>query len=58
MAVLVVNMIPADRSDETNNDTEATVAVNPMNPSELVGPAFTPNPTPARLAWRLSLWGT
>src|SRR5262249_7211617 len=42
--VLVVNMIPRSLSGETNQDSEPTIAVNPANPLQLVGTAFTPDP--------------
>jgi hypothetical protein len=41
--VIVVNMIPRDQSDETNNDAEPNLAVNPANPMLIAGSAFTPN---------------
>lgn len=43
-SVTVVNMIPVDRSDEENQDSEPNIAVNPANPLEIAGSAFTPNP--------------
>ncbi len=42
--ILVVNMIPNDRSGETNQDSEPNIAVNPANPLQIVGTAFTPDP--------------
>jgi hypothetical protein len=42
VAVTVVNMIPKDQSDETNHDAEPNLAVNPANPSQMAGSAFTP----------------
>jgi hypothetical protein len=45
--VLVVNMIPNSLSGETNQDSEPTIAVNPANPLQIVGSAFTPDPTGA-----------
>lgn len=42
--VLVVNMIPRALSGETNQDSEPTLAVNPLNPNQIVGTAFTPDP--------------
>lgn len=42
--VLVVNMIPRSLSRETNQDSEPTIAVNPANPLEMAGTAFTPDP--------------
>jgi hypothetical protein len=40
--IRVVNCVPQDRSDETNNDTEPSIAVNPANPNEIVITAATP----------------
>lgn len=37
----VVNMIPNSWSDEQNQDCEPNLSVNPANPSEIVGTAFT-----------------
>lgn len=45
--VTVVNMIPRSLSGEANQDSEPTVAVNPANPQQIVGTAFTPDPTGA-----------
>lgn len=42
--VLLVNMIPATLSWEENQDSEPTLALNPANPQQLVGTAFTPDP--------------
>ena len=42
--VKVVNMIPSTSSGETNHDSEPNLAVNPANPLQLVGTAFTPDP--------------
>jgi hypothetical protein len=42
--VRVVNMIPASLSGESHQDSEANLAVNPSNPSDMVGTAFTPAP--------------
>src|SRR5258708_1970126 len=44
MPVTVVNMIPKSLSGETNQDSEPNLAVNPINPKQIVGTAFTPNP--------------
>jgi hypothetical protein len=41
----VVNMIPPALSNETNQDSEPDITVNPNNPQEIVATAFTPNPT-------------
>ena len=40
--VKVVNAIPNDHSNEQNQDSEPSIAVNPNNPSEIVLTAFTP----------------
>src|SRR5258708_27917637 len=45
MPVTVVNMIPKSLSGETNQDSEPNLAVNPNNPNQIVGTAFTPNPS-------------
>jgi hypothetical protein len=42
--VLIVNMIPRSLSWETNQDAEPSLAVNPRNPLQIVGTAFTVNP--------------
>ncbi len=42
--VLVVNMIPKSLSSETNQDSEPHLTVNPANPRQIAGTAFTPNP--------------
>jgi hypothetical protein len=38
----IVNVIPNDHSNETNDDSEPSIAVNPKNPHEMVITAFTP----------------
>jgi len=45
MKVRLVNMIPQSQSNETNDDSEANVAVDPANPRNLGGTAFTATPT-------------
>jgi hypothetical protein len=45
MAITVVNMIPKSLSGEMNQDSEPNLAVNPNNPLQMVGTAFTPNPS-------------
>lgn len=40
--VKLVNMIPQNRSCETNQDSEPNVAVNPANQNQIAGSAFTP----------------
>jgi hypothetical protein len=42
--ITVVNMIPKSLSKETNQDSEPSLAVNPANPLQIVGTAFTPDP--------------
>lgn len=42
--VLLVNMIPKSRSVEAQQDSEPFLAVNPANPQQMVGSAFTPDP--------------
>jgi hypothetical protein len=37
----IVNMIPKNWSDEENQDCEPNLSVNPANPSEIIGTAFT-----------------
>ncbi len=44
MAIKIVNMIPLSMSGETNQDSEPNLAVNPANPLQIAGSAFTPNP--------------
>ena len=41
--VTVVNMIPHAQSGETNQDSEPNLAVNPANPRQIAGSAFTPS---------------
>ena len=45
--VRVINMIPNALSNETNEDSEPNLAINPNDPQIIVGTAFTPNPTGA-----------
>lgn len=42
--VQIVNMIPNAQSNETSADREPNLAINPANPLQMVGTAFTPNP--------------
>ncbi|HSS75717.1 MAG TPA: sialidase family protein [Thermoanaerobaculia bacterium] len=42
--VKIVNMIPNSRSGETQQDSEPNLAVNPANPQQVAGSAFTPDP--------------
>jgi len=37
----IVNLITANQNDETNNDTEPNIAVNPANPNIIAASAFT-----------------
>jgi len=48
--VLVVNMIPRALSGESHQDSEPTIAVNPANPLQIAGSAFTPDPGGGNLA--------
>jgi hypothetical protein len=50
MPVLVVNMIPRSLSRETSQDSEPAITVNPANPLEIAGSAFTPDPMGGPLA--------
>src|SRR5713101_5321597 len=42
--ITVVNMIPASLSNESRQDSEPNLTVNPQNPRQIVGTAFTPDP--------------
>jgi hypothetical protein len=42
--VRVVNIVPKVRSGETQQDSEPNLAVNPINPQQMVASAFTPDP--------------
>ena len=42
--IKIVNMIPQSLSGETNQDSEPNLAVNPANPRQIAGSAFTPDP--------------
>jgi hypothetical protein len=42
--VTVVNMTPNSLSGETHQDSEPNLAVNPANPLQIAGSAFTPDP--------------
>jgi hypothetical protein len=44
MPTRVVNVIPATLSDETRQDSEASVAANPANPQQIAVSAFTQDP--------------
>jgi hypothetical protein len=45
--VTVVNMIPFAQSAETGQDSEPNLSVNPNNPQQIAGSAFTNNPSGA-----------
>jgi hypothetical protein len=45
--VFVIDMIPNAQSNDTSHDGEPNLAVNPANVNQMVGSAFTPNPTGA-----------
>lgn len=42
--VFLINMIPRALSGETHQDSEPHLTVNPSNPLQIVGTAFTPDP--------------
>lgn len=42
--IRVVNMVPLLQSNQTANDVEPNLAVNPANKLQIVGTAFTPDP--------------
>ncbi len=42
--VKIVNIVPNSRSGETQQDSEPNLAVNPANPQQIAGSAFTPDP--------------
>jgi hypothetical protein len=48
--ILIINMIPKSLSRETNQDSEPSLSVNPDNPQQIVGTAFTPDPMSGSLA--------
>lgn len=43
--VTVVNLIPLRMTDEVERDAEHTLAINPVNPTEMIVSSLTPNPT-------------
>ncbi len=43
-SAFVINMVPNSLSGETAQDSEPHLTVNPANPKQIVGTAFTPNP--------------
>lgn len=44
VGVFLINMVPKALSGETNQDSEPHLTVNPTNPKQIVGTAFTPDP--------------
>ncbi len=48
--LFLINMIPNSLSGEAEQDSEPMLAINPNNPLEIVGTAFTPNPMGGVLA--------
>jgi hypothetical protein len=48
--ILLVNMIPRALSGEENQDSEPSIAVNPANPLQIAGSAFTPDPAKGSFA--------
>src|SRR5215203_7487359 len=63
--IQVVNMIPKSLSNESEQDSEPHIAVNPTNPQQIAASAFTPDPmsgpnapiyvsTNGGLTWRLN----
>jgi hypothetical protein len=40
--IRIVNAVPNDHSNETNDDSEPSITVNPLNPHEMIITAFTP----------------
>jgi hypothetical protein len=48
--LFLVNMIPNSLSGESEQDSEPMLTVNPNNPQQIVGTAFTPNPLGGNLA--------
>lgn len=59
--IRLVNMMPNAQSNETNQDSEPHLSVNPAKPYQIIGTAFTPNPlgatTPASAPLYFSLDG-
>jgi hypothetical protein len=45
MKVRVVNMIPQSQSNESNDDSETNIALDPADPRKIGGTAFTATPT-------------
>ena len=44
MPLILVNVIPATLSDETRQDSECSIAVNPVDPRQIALTAFTRDP--------------
>src|SRR5215207_9808303 len=42
--IQVVNMVPKSLSNESEQDSEPHIAVNPTNPQQIAASAFTPDP--------------
>src|SRR5829696_2228935 len=42
--IQVVNMVPKSNSNESEQDSEPHLAVNPTNPRQIAASAFTPDP--------------
>ena len=49
-SITVINMTPRSLSGETNCDGEPSIAVNPANPLQMAGTAFTPDPAAGSMA--------
>ncbi|MGQ1785087.1 hypothetical protein [Saccharicrinis sp. GN24d3] len=43
--IRVVNMVPNALSNESSQDSEPNIGINPNNPLQIIGTAFTSNPT-------------
>src|ERR1044071_2958541 len=54
--VFLINMIPRALSGESHQDSEPHLTVNPSNPLQIVGTAFTPDPGGGVNAQSTSLW--
>jgi hypothetical protein len=42
--ISIVNIVPKDQSNETHQDSEPNLSINPANPLQIVATAFTPDP--------------
>src|SRR2546428_2432692 len=49
-SVFLIDMIPKSISDESAQDSEPHLTVNPANPKQIVGTAFTPDPAGGAMA--------